>query len=205
MTTRLGRPPGAHDDTIARLLPAALRLFLEEGGGALTPTRLAAETGMSRATLYRNWPEREDLVALLLERATLPPGDVSRSDDWRRDLEAHMLSLAERLRAKPARAFFAACLSYGQRSERARQAAQDFINGILIGVSECIEAGIRAGELHGEAAHLTSLVAGPLMLRHVLLGQSVNDQEVRTDVRSFLHAAAPTPSRHVLRSKVDNR
>jgi hypothetical protein len=38
-TRPVARPPGPHDDTLEKLMPKALELFLEEGGGALTPGR----------------------------------------------------------------------------------------------------------------------------------------------------------------------
>lgn len=44
------------------VLAAARRLLLEEGQDAVTPTRLAAVTGISRSTIYRNWDDPSDIV-----------------------------------------------------------------------------------------------------------------------------------------------
>lgn len=40
----------------------ALRLLINEGWEAVTPARVAAEAGYSRATVYSHWPDRTDLV-----------------------------------------------------------------------------------------------------------------------------------------------
>ena len=40
----------------------ALRLLIDEGWEAVTPARVAAEAGYSRATVYAHWPERTDLI-----------------------------------------------------------------------------------------------------------------------------------------------
>ncbi|WAB82101.1 TetR/AcrR family transcriptional regulator [Microcella daejeonensis] len=54
------------DPRVARTrhdVPAvALRLLLDEGWEAVTPARVAAEAGYSRATVYAHWPDRTDLI-----------------------------------------------------------------------------------------------------------------------------------------------
>ncbi|MDH3684560.1 MAG: TetR/AcrR family transcriptional regulator, partial [Acidimicrobiia bacterium] len=115
---RIGRPPGPHDDTLAKLLPVALHLFIEEGGASLTPTRLHRETGIARATIYRNWPDPADLIEILLATAIeQPPGDEFQGD-LRRDLHTAMDLLRQQFEERPVRALLAACLDYGRRSDR---------------------------------------------------------------------------------------
>jgi AcrR family transcriptional regulator len=55
-------------ETVARLLEAAERLIEEEGPDALTTTAVAARAGVSPASLYRFFADREELIdALLIE------------------------------------------------------------------------------------------------------------------------------------------
>jgi len=44
------------------VLPVAVRVLVDEGWEAVTPSRVAKEAGYSRATVYAHWPERMDLL-----------------------------------------------------------------------------------------------------------------------------------------------
>ena len=187
----VGRPPGPHEDTLAKLLPAALRLFLDEGGQALTPTRLHRETGVSRATIYRNWPDPADLIEVMVQRATRLPDEVSCSDDLRADLHREMDLLLGRFEHRPARAFFAACLEYGRRSDGMASTAQAFVAGILEPFRIVIADAVSRGEIDGDVDDLVAEVTGPLMLRHVILGERITTAKGRAAVDHFVDHHLP--------------
>lgn len=182
----VGRPPGPHGDTLAKLLPTALRLFIEEGGAALTPTRLHKETGVARATIYRNWPDPADLIEIMLGYATEQPPSDRFVGDLAKDLDTALLLLLDRFEKRPARAFFAACMEYGRHSERVAATAEDFIAGILEPFRTVLQAGVDRGEVDGKVSDLVSEVAGPLVLEHVVMGQRVTRRRGRAVVRHFL-------------------
>ncbi|MDG4668020.1 TetR/AcrR family transcriptional regulator [Mycobacterium sp. 236(2023)] len=84
---RRGRPPGGgHSGEQSRqhLMDAAERSFLDFGYRASTMETIAAAAGYSRASIYRQFPNRRALLDALVERAThrhlggildrLPPG-----------------------------------------------------------------------------------------------------------------------------------
>lgn len=185
-----GRPPGPHDDTLGKLLPAALRIFLSEGGAALTPTRLHQETGVARATIYRNWPDPADLVEIMLRRAIDVPADVSPTTDLRADLQRAVALLLDRFEHKPVRAFFAACLEFGRRNDRVASVADDYVKGLLQPVALAIRAAVDRGELDGRVDALVADVAGPLFLRHVLLGERITTRDARERVDRFLDSVS---------------
>lgn len=185
-----GRPPGPHNDTLGKLLPAALRLFLSEGGAALTPTRLHQETGVARATIYRNWPDPADLVEIMLRRAIDVPADVSPTTDLRADLQRAVALLLDRFEHKPVRAFFAACLEFGRRNDRVASVADDYVKGLLQPVALAIRAAVDRGELDGRVDALVADVAGPLFLRHVLLGERITTRDARERVDRFLDSVS---------------
>lgn len=184
-----GRPPGPHDDTLAKLLPASLRIFLSEGGAALTPTRLHQETGVARATIYRNWPDPADLVEVMLRRAVEVPSDMAPSADLRADLRRAAALLVDRFEHKPVRAFFAACLEFGRRSDRVASVAGEYVSGLLQPFTLAIVAAVERGELDGQVDALVADLAGPLFLRHVLLGEPVTLSVARNQVDRFLRTA----------------
>ncbi|MEM9713791.1 MAG: TetR/AcrR family transcriptional regulator C-terminal ligand-binding domain-containing protein [Actinomycetota bacterium] len=183
---RVGRPPGPHGDTLGKLLPTALRLFIEEGGAALTPTRLHQETGVGRATIYRNWPEPADLIEVMLGYATEQPDDDRFTGDLRADLHLALDELLDRFDHKPARAFFAACMEYGRHSARVASAAEAFIDGILGPFRLVLAAAVEAGELDGPVDALVSEVTGPLVLEHVVMGRHVSRARGAEVVDTFL-------------------
>jgi AcrR family transcriptional regulator len=76
--------------TRAAVLAAARRVLLEEGWDAVTHVSVAASSGVGRATIYRHWPSRADLLRDVIRREaemshTAPAGDLRR--DLRRELE----------------------------------------------------------------------------------------------------------------------
>lgn len=182
----IGRPPGPHDDTLAKILPTAIQLFLNEGGAALTPTRLHKETGVSRATIYRNWPEPADIIEIMLDHATEMPAD----DRWTGDIRADLCSAADlvlmRMQDDQVRAFFSAGLEYGRYSARLATAGEAFIANILepfrIVVARSVDAGTTEGEVHALVVEL----AGPLILEHLVMGRSVPKNRSRVLVDHFL-------------------
>lgn len=182
----VGRPPGPHDDTLAKILPCALRLFLDEGGAALTPTRLHRETGIARATIYRNWPAPDDLIEIMLAHITEPRPDDVWSGDLRDDLYTAVDMLVQRFIHRPVRAFFAACLEYGRRSERVASAAEAFIGGILEPFRVIVGRAVDDGSLQGRSDDLVSELTGPLILEHVVMGHEVSQARGREIVESFL-------------------
>jgi AcrR family transcriptional regulator len=83
---------------------AALHLLVEQGWDAVTHARLAQAAGYSRATLYKHWPARTDLLRLAFARLDdmphhVPTGDL-RSDlieevtTFRTGMEQHRLDRA---------------------------------------------------------------------------------------------------------------
>ena len=61
---RIGRTRG-------RVVEAALELLAEGGPEAVTHQRVAEEAGIGRATVYRHWPDRWDLIRDSLESLSL--------------------------------------------------------------------------------------------------------------------------------------
>src|SRR5215217_2879089 len=76
-TSRGGRPRVPSLDGVIRA--AILSLLAEVGYGALTMDAVAAEAGVGKATIYRRWRTKEDLVAdtiAEISRAEVTPADT---------------------------------------------------------------------------------------------------------------------------------
>jgi AcrR family transcriptional regulator len=76
-TSRGGRPRDPSRDGVIRA--AILSLLADVGYGALTMDAVAAEAGVGKATIYRRWRTKEDLVAdtiAEISRAEVTPADT---------------------------------------------------------------------------------------------------------------------------------
>jgi AcrR family transcriptional regulator len=86
---RRGRPRSEHADRA--IIDAALEMFAESGAEGLCIEKVAARAGVGKATIYRRWPGKEDLLldALAALQAPLPePKGESVRDDLVALLEA---------------------------------------------------------------------------------------------------------------------
>jgi AcrR family transcriptional regulator len=83
--SRGGRPRDPSRDGVIRA--AILRLLADVGYGALTMDAVAAQAGVGKATIYRRWRTKEDLVvdtiAELHQIGTTPPDTGSLEGDLR--------------------------------------------------------------------------------------------------------------------------
>ena len=64
-TGTVSRPPSAARE---RILDTADRLFYDEGIHAVGIQRIVAEAAVTRVTLYRHFPSKDDLISAYLER-----------------------------------------------------------------------------------------------------------------------------------------
>ena len=75
---RPGRPRSERADQA--IIDAALSLFAESGPDGLCIERVAARAGVGKATIYRRWPGKEDLLldAIAALKAPLPDRPAGR-------------------------------------------------------------------------------------------------------------------------------
>jgi len=188
----VGRPPGPHDDTLAKIIPSALELLLAEGSAALTPTRLNKATGVARATIYRNWPQPASLIEIMLERAMAETELPAPSDNPRADLEMAMELVIDRLGRPSVRALISACMEHGHRSASMATARTGFLHSVLeplnsalarTEIGEATTAGV--DPVDAQWALLTEL-AGPIVLEVLVMGRTVAPGSARAVVEQFL-------------------
>src|SRR3954463_11237296 len=82
--SRGGRPRDPSRDGVIRA--AILRLLADVGYGALTMDAVASEAGVGKATIYRRWRTKQDLVVDTiseLNRAEAAPADTGSPADIR--------------------------------------------------------------------------------------------------------------------------
>ncbi|MEO8095383.1 MAG: TetR/AcrR family transcriptional regulator [Pseudolysinimonas sp.] len=70
----------------------AVRVLIDEGWEAVTPSRVAQEAGYSRATVYAHWPERIDLLRDAFSHYGEMPHHEPTTGDPRADLRGELRS-----------------------------------------------------------------------------------------------------------------
>ena len=195
--SRGGRPRDPSRDGVIRA--AILRLLADVGYGSLTMDAVAAQAGVGKATIYRRWRTKEDLVvdtiAELHHLEGAPPDTGSLESDLRALLHSlvavvtgplgaatlsllstvpHQPALAEAFRAGPIGAWRAAFDEVWARAEK-------------------------RGEVRGDAGALTAETASALVVqRWLLTGQPVDgafaDEVLDRVVLPLVRSTAAVPA-----------
>ena len=142
---RPGRPRSEQADQA--IIDAALSVFAEHGVEGLCIEKVAAKAGVGKATIYRRWPGKEDLLldALAALKTPLPePGGDSVRDDLVALMQAMAADYADPRRARE----FALLLGEGAKfprlmakyTETVVEPRRDVIRSVL-------RRGVTSGEL----------------------------------------------------------
>jgi AcrR family transcriptional regulator len=172
--SRGGRPRDPSRDGVIRA--AILRLLADVGYGSLTMDAVAAQAGVGKATIYRRWRTKEDLVvdtiAELHHLDSAPPDTGS--------LEGDLRALLRSLVAVVTGPLGAATLSLLSTVPHQPALADAFRSGPIgawrSAFDEAWERAEKRGEVRGDAGPLTAETASALLVqRWLLTGQPVDD------------------------------
>jgi AcrR family transcriptional regulator len=176
MTMTRGRPRSvAVDLAIAQ---ATSDLLVAHGYGGLTMAAVAGRAGVSTATLYRRFQNKEDLVATAvaeLREEELFPDTGSLAGDVRIILER----LANRLRSDGG--MLAAVLGESVHNAALSEALRGrFDDDYRAGLAGMLDRALARGELAGpvDVALAGSLLMGPLHSRWLFSGEPITDEFV---------------------------
>jgi AcrR family transcriptional regulator len=160
---RRGRPRSQQADQA--ILSAALDLFAECGPDSLGIEQVAAKAGVGKATIYRRWPGKEDMLvdALAVVGTHLP---VPQGKSVRADLIA-LLSAICREAADPRRArLFALLQGEGRRYPRLMAA---YLANVVKPQRELVRSVLRRGVATGELRENTDIEAASFLLDGAVL------------------------------------
>ncbi len=172
--------------TRQQVMEAAQELLLEGGPGALTYSALAQRSGVGRATLYRHWPERDDLVRDMVAQR-IAAVTVEPSGDLTTDLKAAIAIMRRNIATGETRTRFLTILERASWDEESR--------GLLTTMNSVsplrlvLEHAVTNGSLPADTDidFSVSLLMGPLMHRALVTSQPLDDAFVERLVTAFLH------------------
>lgn len=165
-----GRPRDAARE--AEILAAAIDLVADEGLPGLTMDAVAARAGASKATLYRRWPDRLSLAAMLLDTLDGARGPLPDQGSARADLAAVLSATDDRLRGATG------ALLLGLASEARRDPALTAVLDRHLAAARgriraVLERGADRGELPGALdLDLVAAMATGMLLERAMLGAS---------------------------------
>jgi len=168
---RPGRPRSERADRA--ILDAALSLFAESGPEGLCMEKVAARAGVGKATLYRRWHNKEDLLldAMAALKAPLPE---PAGESVRGDL-VELLSVLCQDAADPRRAReFALLLGEGARYPRLMAR---YVETVVEPRREVIRSVLRRGVATGELRAGIDIDAALFMLIGAVLARGKFDPE----------------------------
>jgi AcrR family transcriptional regulator len=167
---RPGRPRSAQADRA--ILSAALDLFAECGPDALCIEQVAAKAGVGKATIYRRWPGKEDMLldAVGALRTQLP---VPQGKSVRADLIALLAAIC-REAADPRRArLFALLQGEGVRYPRL---LASYVDLVVQPRRDVVKSVLRRGVATGELRENTDIDAAMFLLNGAVLASMYGDE-----------------------------
>ena len=167
---RPGRPRSERAERA--IIDAALSVFAESGPEGLCIETVAARAGVGKATIYRRWPGKEDLLldAIGSLQAPLPePRGRSAREDLVTMLAAMRDSVADPRRARE----FALLLGEGAKYPRLMAR---YVETMLEPRREVIRSVLRRGVATGELRASTDIEAALFMLTGAVLARGKYDK-----------------------------
>jgi AcrR family transcriptional regulator len=188
---RPGRPRSERADHA--IIEAALSLFAESGVEGLCIERVAARAGVGKATIYRRWPGKEDLLldALAALKTPLPePRGQSVREDLIALLEAMSQDTADPRRTRE----FALLLGEGQKFPRLLARYQETVVEPRREVfRQVLRRGVATGELRAgiDIDAALFMLVGAVMVRGKYEPEVISPQYATRVVDELLRGLAP--------------
>ncbi len=165
-----GRPRSEEADRA--ILDAAIEVFAEAGLDGVTIEGVAARAGVGKATIYRRYPSKVDLViaaATALCEAESPNPD---SGSVEGDLRVIARNLVRLLTKTSAGRAMPQLVADAALNDELRDAHRSFVARRRGRTAQAVTRGIERGELRSDTdvELLVDLIGGPIFYRHLVSG-----------------------------------
>ncbi|MFJ9779160.1 TetR/AcrR family transcriptional regulator [Amycolatopsis sp. NPDC101161] len=158
------RPGGRNARVRSRILAATTELVARNGVTGLRYEEVAELAGVNKNSVYRNWPDRADLVGDALLRYAEDSAPLHDSGDLRRDLVEFLLALSERLSSPIGRALMQATIAAPVNADL-DEAVRTVHDQRLAAVRERFDSAAETGEIPPvDSYFVTELLSGPVYL-----------------------------------------
>ncbi|MGC5324237.1 TetR/AcrR family transcriptional regulator [Brevibacillus sp. SYSU BS000544] len=179
MQGKRGRPRNV--ETQKSILTAAYELLLEIGFGAVTVDKIAERAGVSKATIYKWWPNKAAVVMdgfLSAATTRLPVPDTGSVFN---DILFHASNLARFLTSREGK-IITELIGEGQfDSGLAQEYQARYFQPRRLEARQLMERGVKRGELKKDLdiGLSTDLIYGPIFYRLLVTGEKLDDSYVQ--------------------------
>jgi AcrR family transcriptional regulator len=157
------RPGGRNARVRAQILAATAELVARDGIAGFRYEEVAELAGVNKTSVYRNWPDREDLVAEALLRYAEDLASVADTGDIDRDLADFLLALAGGLETPFGRTLAQAVQPARQKSSV--EALTKVLDQRVAALRRRIDTAVDRGELPPvDSSFLGEMLSGPVHL-----------------------------------------
>jgi AcrR family transcriptional regulator len=182
---RPGRPRSSEADQA--ILDAAIEEYGEHGLNGLTVDAVATRAGVSKATIYRRYPSKADLV-IAAAHAACDETNPTVTGDLRRDLRsvvAHLQAVTQDPRVGRAARML---IDDAHHDEQLRRLHREFVLQKRARTMATLAEAVRRGDLRADTDLYvaTEHLAGPLFYRFLVSGDAIDDTYLDTIVDDFL-------------------
>ncbi|HMF83136.1 MAG TPA: TetR/AcrR family transcriptional regulator [Acidimicrobiia bacterium] len=181
-----GRPRSAIADQAIR--DAAVDLFAERGFDGFSVEDVAEHAGVSKATVYRRYPSKVDLVVeagscMATEAVSFPD-----TGNLRDDVRGLARSLVGKFRNSPAGRVMPAMTFERRRNPELDDRFRSFLADRKARTREVLQRGIERGELppDTDVALMGSMIVGPIFHRLMITQEPLSDAFVDALVDALL-------------------
>jgi len=138
---------------------------------------VAGRARAGKATIYRRWRGKADLVVDAMSRLALRGLEVPDTGSVRDDLVGFGLSMADLLSGRLGRVATSVVGEVPRNAELARAFRSSFWATLQSGVHDILCRGADRGEVHGSAPLdlLPAITAGPFILRLMVTGEPLDE------------------------------
>jgi AcrR family transcriptional regulator len=187
-TGRVGRPRDPQADRA--IIAATLEIIAEEGYEGVRVADVAKRAGVSKATMYRRWPSKTDLVVAALQ--TTPPLDPIDTGSLRGDLVELLTQFLAVTESSPLAGLLAALAAERQRMPHLAQVLDPFIAERNRGFVQVFQRGVARGEVAADTdlALAVSLLGGAIVLR-LFFGGTTDPGTIERLVEMVVRAIEP--------------
>lgn len=175
-------PDPAIDPRVARTreaVIAAVRQLIQSAGiEAVTHQRVAEAAGVGRASVYRHWPDRTNLLIDALADLPAADDDWASSGDLATDLRVELGRLQRIFNDSPFVPQVAALVSGAEADPELRTLKQQLLERGTAGIRRAVAEGIAAGQLDADLdpSQVVAMLAGPLFYQRLLANERITDR-----------------------------
>ncbi len=183
---RPGRPRDPELD--GTILQATIELLCEQGFAGTTVEAVAERAGVGKATIYRRWATREDLLLAAGGEMGPCPGDPD-CGNLRDDLVFLISGLVAMLTETPVGSLLPATVEEAARNPEMRSRLDAFIIERRAPVRAALARADERGELRAGVDHelVIDLLSGPVFTRTLLTGTPLEERVSERIVDAVLH------------------